>query len=260
MIRCFVLILKKAWILGKNEEHIELEISNQGDAVLLPESAPNSIATVVKILHIPSEDWANLKMYKKANAQLGLPDPKEDRVVFMGNSITEFWMRYNSAFFQSKPYINRGIAGQTTAQMLIRFRPDVIDLHPKVVVIQAGTNDIAGNTGPVTLAQISGNIFSMAELAKANDIKVVLGAVLPATSYSWRPGIYPADKIFKLNEMIKAYAKDNNIIYLDYYQPMVDDKKGLKKKYARDAVHPNPEGYKVMEALVEKAIAKALKN
>ena len=147
---------------------------------------------------ISSQDWANLKFYENANANLELPAKGENRVVFMGNSITEKWVRYDSTFFTSNPYIGRGISGQVTSQMLRRFRPDVIDLHPKVVVILAGTNDIAENKGPITLDQIAGNIFSMAELAKANNIKVVLASALPAISYSWRPVIEPADKIITL--------------------------------------------------------------
>ena len=207
---------------------------------------------------IPSEDWANLNKYREANSQLEPAVPGEDRVVFMGNSITEFWMRYDPEFFGSNPYINRGIAGQTTAQMLVRFRPDVIDLKPAVVIIHAGTNDIAGNTGPMTVPQIAGNIFSMAELAKAHGIDVVLASVLPATSYSWRPGIFPADKIVELNGMIEEFTMENNCIYLDYYSPMVNGEKGLKKEYGRDSVHPNPAGYRVMGQLVKKAIADAL--
>jgi alpha-L-fucosidase len=237
-----------------------VEISAQGDAVILPEMAPDSIATVIKLEVIPSEDWANLTRYRQANAQLPSPAPEEKRVVFMGNSITQGWARMDPDFFQSNAYIGRGISGQTTAQMLVRFRPDVIDLKPKAVVILAGTNDIAANRGPVPLEQIAGNIFSMAELAKANGIQVVLASVLPANSYAWRPAIMPADKIIELNKMIRAYAKAHKLVYLDFYTPMVDQHKGLKKEYGNDSVHPNLDGYKVMEPLVKKAIAEALQH
>jgi alpha-L-fucosidase len=203
---------------------------------------------------IEAQDWANLGRFQDANLEVGPPSKKESRVVFMGNSITEKWGIYDSAFFSTNPYINRGISGQVTSQMLIRFRPDVIQLQPEVVVILAGTNDIAQNQGPITLEQIAGNIFSMAELARANGIKVVLCSVLPAISYSWRPGIEPADQIVALNKMIKDYAKHNKIDYVDFYASMVNADKGLKKEYGRDTVHPNLTGYRIMETMVEKAI------
>ena len=205
-----------------------------------------------------AQDWANLGRFKDENTKLGLPSPGEKRVVFMGNSITEGWTNLSPGFFKGKPYINRGISGQTTPQMLIRFRPDVINLQPAVVVILAGTNDIAGNTGPSTLEMIAGNIFSMAELAKANGIKVVLSSVLPAYDYPWKTGLDPAEKIIALNKMIKKYAVEKGIIYLDYFSSMADARKGLKAEYSSDGVHPNEAGYKVMEPLAEEAIAKAL--
>jgi len=205
-----------------------------------------------------AQDWANLGRFKDENTKLGLPSAGENRVVFMGNSITEGWTSLSPGFFKGKPYINRGISGQTTPQMLIRFRPDVINLQPAVVVILAGTNDIAGNTGPSTLEMIAGNIFSMAELAKANGIKVVLSSVLPAYDYPWKTGLDPAEKIIALNKMIKKYAVEKGIIYLDYFSSMADARKGLKAEYSSDGVHPNEAGYKVMEPLAEEAIAKAL--
>ena len=204
-------------------------------------------------------DWPNLKRYQSENAKLGPVKPGENRVVFMGNSITEGWKRIDSAFFKGRPYINRGIGGQTTPQMLIRFRQDVIDLKPKVVVILAGINDIAQNTGPTTLEAIMGNIASMASLAKANNIKVILSSVLPAFDFPWRPGLAPAEKVVELNKMIKDHADKNGYIYLDYFSSVVDERKGMKKEYANDEVHPTLAGYKVMEPLVEKAIAQALK-
>jgi len=205
-----------------------------------------------------SQDWANLERFRDENTKLGLPKSGEKRVVFMGNSITEGWGNLNPDFFKGKPYVNRGISGQTTPQMLIRFRPDVVNLKPAVVVILAGTNDIAGNTGPSTLEMIADNIYSMAEMAKANGIKVVICSVIPAFDYPWKPGLEPAEKIASLNEMLKSYAKKNGIVYLDYFSAMADDRKGLKAELTYDGVHPNEAGYKVMGPLAEKAIAEAL--
>ena len=205
-----------------------------------------------------SQDWANLERFKDENAKLGAPTYGEIRVVFMGNSITEGWGNLSPHFFEGKAYINRGISGQTTPQMLVRFRPDVINLDPAVVVILAGTNDIAGNTGPSTLKMIADNIFSMAELAKANGIKVVLCSVLPAFDYPWKPGLEPAEKIVTLNGMIKSYADRNGIVYLDYFSAMANKQKGLMAEFTGDGVHPNKAGYMMMGPLAEKAIAKAL--
>ena len=176
-----------------------------------------------------SQDWANLAHFKEDNAKVDLSQSNGDRVVFMGNSITIGWLREMPDFFKGKPYINRGISGQTTPQMLLRFRQDVIALQPKVVVILAGTNDIAGNTGPSTLEMIADNIKSMAELAKAHGIKVVLASTLPAYDYPWRPGLEPAGKIIALNKMIKSYAQKKGHVYLDYHTAMVDGRSGLPK-------------------------------
>ena len=205
-----------------------------------------------------AQDWANLGRFRDENAKIVAPVYGETRVVFMGNSITEGWGNLLPEFFKGKPYINRGISGQTTPQMLIRFRPDVINLQPAVVVILAGTNDIAGNTGPSTLEMIADNIFSMAELAKANGIKVVLCSVLPAFDYPWKPGLEPAKKIATLNEMIKAYADKNDMVYLDYFSAMANKQKGLMAEFTYDGVHPNKAGYMMMAPLAEKAIAEAL--
>ncbi len=206
-----------------------------------------------------AQDWANLNRYKNKNVKIGLPSPKENRIVFIGNSITESWGNLNPEFFVKKNYINRGIGGQTTPQILLRFMADAINLKPKVIVILAGTNDIAENTGPITLEKINENIISMAELAKENGIIVILSSVLPAFDYSWKPGLQPAEKIVALNGMIKNYAGKNEIIFLDYYSAMVDKRKGLKNEYTYDGVHPNKEGYQVMASLAEDAIARALK-
>ena len=203
-------------------------------------------------------DWPNMKRYDEANKKLSASNEK--RVVFMGNSITDGWIGADSAFFARHNYIDRGISGQTTPQMLVRFRQDVIDLRPLAVVILAGINDIAGNTGPMTLEQTFGNIASMAELAKANSIRVVISSVLPAFDFPWHPGLQPAGKVVKLNSMLKDYANKHGIVYLDYFSTMADERKGLPKSLSEDGVHPNLAGYKIMEPMAEKAIAEALKR
>ncbi|WP_299799447.1 SGNH/GDSL hydrolase family protein [uncultured Maribacter sp.] len=207
---------------------------------------------------INAQDWADLNRFKEANSTIPELQDNEDRIVFMGNSITIGWLNKRPEFFEGKPYINRGISGQTTPQMLLRFRQDVINLNPKVVTILAGTNDIAGNTGPSTLEMIMDNIKGMVELAHANGIKVILSSTLPAYDYPWKPGLEPSGKIIALNKMIKEYADANGHIYLDYFSAMVDERNGLPKKYAEDEVHPTVDGYKVMEPLVEAAITDAL--
>nr|WP_230158629.1 SGNH/GDSL hydrolase family protein [Flavobacterium sp. CECT 9288] len=204
------------------------------------------------------QDWVNLKKYQEQNSQLKPSPAGEKRVVFMGDSITEFWSRVNPSFFELKPYINRGISGQTTPQILKRFKADVLDLNPAVVVILGGVNDIAGNTGPTTIQSIAATIFEMVALAQANKIKVILCSVLPAYDFSWRPNQFPAEKIIALNLLIKKYALENGIYYLDYFSEMKDEKNGLKKEYGPDGVHPNLAGYQVMGPLVEEAIQKVL--
>ena len=211
------------------------------------------------LTHSYSQDWADLNRFKEENTKIPSVLENENRILFMGNSITIGWLNLRPEFFANKPYVNRGISGQTTPQMLVRFRQDVIDLHPNVVILLAGTNDIAGNTGPSTLKMIMDNIKGMSEMAKANDIKVILSSTLPAYDYPWKPGLEPSGKIIALNKMIKEYAELKGHIYLDYFSAMVDERNGLPKKYAEDEVHPTVEGYKVMEPLVEAAIAKALK-
>ncbi|MDB5139691.1 MAG: carboxylesterase family protein [Mucilaginibacter sp.] len=206
-------------------------------------------------------DWPWITKYEAANAQLPTPAPGEKRVVFMGNSITENWGNMDPAYFKDNGYISRGIGGQVSSQMLVRFREDVINLKPVAVVIEAGTNDIAQNRGPVSLQNIYGNIISMAQLAKASGIIPVLSSVLPATEFSWHRGLEPADKIIKLNEMIKSYAEKNHLVYIDYWSAMRNDKNGLKVELAQDAlVHPNLAGYKVMEPLAKQGIEEALKR
>jgi len=216
------------------------------------------LLTLIMIESAYAQDWANLNRFKNENENIGLPSPNETRVVFMGNSITEGWSHFRPEFFKNKPYINRGIGGQTTPQMLIRFRQDVVALKPQVVVLLAGTNDIAGNTGPMTLEMIFNNIVSMCEIAKVNGIHVIISSVLPAFDYPWKPGLNPDKKIPKLNEMLKKYANNNGVTYCDYFSSMSDGKNGLIKEYGSDGVHPNETGYKVMETLVEDAISKSL--
>jgi lysophospholipase L1-like esterase len=203
-------------------------------------------------------DWAFLQRYAEANANLPALAPDEDRVVFMGNSITEMWTPYFESMFPGKSYINRGIGGQTTPQMLVRFRQDVIALKPKVVVILAGTNDIAGNTGPATLEMIENNFVSMAELAKANGIRVVLASVLPVYRYVWRPEVQPVQTISALNQWMRDYARTNGMVYLDYFSSMADERRGLRKDLTPDGVHPNEAGYRVMAPLTVSAIQEAL--
>ena len=201
-------------------------------------------------------DWAHLKKYEQSNSELKkINDP--NRVVFMGNSITEGWSFLDKDFFINNPFVNRGIGGQTTPQMLIRFKPDVVNLNPKAVVILAGINDIAENTGPVTIENIAENIISMAEIAKANEIKVFICSTLPAIDFPWSPGMEPGPKVIKLNSILKNYCDSNNIPYVDYFSAMSDEKGGLKvPEYttADDLVHPNLAGYKVMEKIILKAL------
>ena len=218
------------------------------------------LLSIVFFQNSNAQDWPDLNRFRKQNKSLGLPSQDEQRVVFMGNSITEGWPNKDPEFFANPNYINRGIGGQTTPQMLLRFRADVIELQPKVVVILAGTNDIAGNTGPMTLEEIRGNIISMCELAKANGIEVVISSVLPAHDYVWRPGLEPNIKIPKLNTMLQEYAEANDIIYLDYFSAMVDDRDGLPKDLAEDGVHPTKKGYAIMRPLAEEAIKMVLKK
>jgi len=211
------------------------------------------------------QDWANLGRYRDANLALPAPAPGEARVVFMGDSITDAWPQPRfGAFFPGKPYIGRGISGQTTPQMLIRFRPDVVDLKPKVVVILAGTNDIAGNTGPMTDAQIAGNLASMAEVARANGIRVVFSSILPTSDYHARPGAAPQTttrpmaRITALNAWMKDYAAKHGHVYLDYFAAMIDARGLFRTELSGDDLHPNAAGYAIMAPLAEAAIQEAL--
>jgi len=208
-----------------------------------------------------TDDYGQLARYRNADAALGAPAAGENRVVFYGDSITDIW--HLDQYFPGKPYVNRGIGGQTTPQMLVRFRQDVIDLHPKVVVILAGTNDIAGNTGPMPNEDIEANLASMAELARAHGIGVVFSSVLPVHNYTEKSKDFfaqrPPARILELNTWLKDYSAKNGVTYLDYFSALVDDKGLLKKELADDGLHPNDAGYKIMVPLAEAAIAKALR-
>lgn len=204
-------------------------------------------------------DWANFKRYAAENKKLPTPLKKEKRVVFMGNSIFEGWIRLRPDFFAGKPYYDRGISGQTTPQMLLRMNDDVLALRPEVMVLKAGINDIAENNAPYDPAHTLDNIKAMAQLARFNKIKVILCSVLPASDFRWRPGLAPGDKVIALNQEIKRFAEENKFYYLDLYSAVVDDNKGMRKEFASDGVHPTVEGYKAMEPLVEDAIKRVKK-
>ena len=205
-------------------------------------------------------DWAYLARYRDDNAGLGPPRAGERRVVFMGNSITEGWAPHFAAMFPGKPYVGRGISGQTTPQMLVRFPQDVIALRPSVVVILAGVNDIAGNTGPSTLEMIQDNLAAMVDLAHAHGIRVVLSSVLPAADIPWKPGMQPGPKIVALNAWMRDHAAGHDAVYLDYHSAMRDDRQGMRAGLAYDGVHPTEAGYRLMAPLADRAIAEALRR
>jgi lysophospholipase L1-like esterase len=205
-------------------------------------------------------DFGELARYRAADAALPAPAPGENRVVFFGDSITDIWPM--AEYFPGKPYVNRGIGGQTTAQMLVRFRQDVLDLKPKAVVILAGTNDIAGNTGPISLEDIETNYTTLAELARLHHIALIYASVLPVHEYTEKAGDMftqrPPEKILALNRWLNDYCSAHGCVYLDYFSAMVDDKGFLKKDLADDGLHPNAAGYKIMAPLAQAAIDKAL--
>ena len=204
------------------------------------------------------DDWASLERYQEANAKLTPQESAENRVIFYGNSITDSWASLFPEMFPGKHYLGRGISGQTTPQMLVRFPQDVIRLEPDVVVILAGTNDIAGNTGPSTQTMIEDNIVSMVDLALANSISVVLCSVLPVSDYPWKPGLNPGPKIVELNAWMRQLAQNEGLVYVDYHSEMVNDSLGLARELTYDGVHPNQAGYQVMARLVDPAIGNAL--
>jgi lysophospholipase L1-like esterase len=209
-----------------------------------------------------SQDWPDLARYRAANEALPPPAPDVKRVVFFGDSITDAWGRSQATgeFFPGKPYVNRGISGQTTPQMLVRFQQDVVHLHPAAVLILAGTNDIAGNTGPTTQQMIEDNYTSMAEIAKQNDIKVVFASITPAFAYPWKPGIQPVERIRELNQWLQDFCVKSGCVYLDYYSSMADPKGAMLPGLSSDGVHPTAKGYAVMAPLAERAITQALGN
>ncbi len=229
-------------------------------APVAPAAKPLTPQDVWRMQHLEElqNDFPGLARYREADVKLGPPAPGENRVVFMGDSITDSW--HIEHFFPGKPYVNRGISGQTAPQMLLRFRQDVIDLHAKVVVILAGTNDIAGNTGPETLEEIEGYIASMSELAHANHIRVVLCSILPAFDYPWKHGLEPAPKILAINAWLKDYAAAQGDVYVDYHTAMKDSRDGLPPALSGDGVHPTGAGYEVMAPLAEAGIRQALGN
>jgi lysophospholipase L1-like esterase len=204
------------------------------------------------------DDWPQLARYRDANAALPPAAADQKRVVFYGDSITDAWAKKPEEFFPGKSYVGRGISGQTTPQMLVRFQQDVVHLKPAVVVILAGTNDIAGNTGPSTPEMIEDNFESMAAIAKANNIKMIVSSILPADHYAWKPEAQPAEQIRQMNARLKTLCQRDGLIYLDYYTPMANSKGGLDPALAKDGVHPTSKGYAMMSPLAEKAIAEAL--
>jgi len=201
-----------------------------------------------------AQDWANLEHFKGGNSSIMQEVNTGKRIVFMGNSITEGWSNFDSIFFSKNQFINRGIGGQTTPQMLLRFKQDVIDIKANTVIILAGINDIAENTGPISLKQILGNIISMCELANQNNIRVILCSVLPANKFPWEPKITPTQKVIELNKMLLEYANSKSITYVDYYSKMVDDKQGLIPAYGYDPVQSNQEGYVVMKHILSEVL------
>ncbi|MGH9310434.1 MAG: SGNH/GDSL hydrolase family protein [Vicinamibacterales bacterium] len=232
-------------------------------------SGPEIAAALTRLMNNDARlrDWANLTRYREANRSLGAPKAGETRVVFMGDSITDAWPqpRYGDFFAVNTSYVGRGISGQTTPQMLIRFRPDVIDLKPKVVVILAGTNDIAGNTGAMTNEEIQGNLASMAQLAKANGIRVVMSSIQPVSAYHTNPNgapqtqTRPMERIRAVNAWMKKYAADERHVYLDYFAAMTDDQGLLREELSADDLHPNAKGYAIMGPLAQAAIQQALR-
>jgi len=233
-----------------------------------PTDCAETAAALTRLLgnDVRLRDWPNLTRYREANRALAAPKPGEARVVFMGDSITDIWQQERFGFFvASKPFVDRGISGQTTPQMLVRFRPDVIDLKPKVVVILAGTNDIAGNTGPMTDEDVERNLMSMAELAKANGIKVVMSSITPTSAYhppanggAPQTTARPMARIRAINDWMQKYAAANGHVYLDYFTPMLDSTGVMKAELTGDDLHPNAAGYTIMGPLAEAAIQRAL--
>ncbi len=235
---------------------IQPAVDKPGPAAQAPD------AQQIKKMQAELTDWPDLARYREENLALPPAGKGEQRVVFLGDSITDGWGRTPGTgdFFPGKPYVNRGISGQTTPQMLLRFQQDVVRLHPAAVVILAGTNDIAGNTGPSTEQMIEDNFTSMADIAKQSGIKVVLASITPAYAYPWRPGIQPVDEIRAINKWLSDFCSSNGYVYLDYYSSMTDAKGAMLPGFSFDGVHPTAKGYAVMAPLAERAIDQALAN
>jgi lysophospholipase L1-like esterase len=223
-------------------------------------AADTAMAKQIADMQAKLNDWPDLARYRTENAALAPVPAGEQRVVFYGDSITDGWGRRpgTGTFFPDKPYVNRGISGQTTPQMVVRFRQDVIALHPAAVIILAGTNDIAGNTGPMTPEMTEDNFSSMADLAHANGIKVILASITPAFDYPWKHGMEPAPKIRAINAWLKNYCDQHGYTYLDYYTSLTDSEGGMKPGISFDGVHPNEKGYAIMAPLAQAAIDQAL--
>jgi lysophospholipase L1-like esterase len=234
--------------------------SRVGAGPVVPAASTPVTAAQIAEMQAKLADWPQLEHYRAANAALAPPVAGEERVVFYGASMTEGWGRHGSTFFPGKPYVNRGVSGQSTAQMVVRFRQDVIDLHPAAVLILAGTNDVAGNTGPTTPEMTEENWTSMAELAKANGIRVIFAGITPSTDFPWRRGLHPAEKIRALNAWLKEYCAAHSLTYLDYYSALTNAEGGMKAELTIDGVHANVKGYEVMAPLAQAAIDKALAN
>jgi lysophospholipase L1-like esterase len=233
-------------------------LGGMGCAQTAAAPAPNDAEKQIAAMQVKLNDWAQLGHYREANKALAPAATGEDRVVFLGASMMEFWGRDGSIFFPEKPYVNRGVSGQTTPQMLARFRQDVINLHPKVVVILGGGNDVAGNTGPMTPEMTENNWQSMADLARENGIKVVFASLTPTTDFPWRKGLHPADKIRALNAWLQGFCASHGLVYLDFYSALTNDEGGMKAEYTVDGVHASVKGYEVMTPLAQAAIDKAL--
>jgi lysophospholipase L1-like esterase len=252
-------ILVRAALLGWVALMSEVGWS-QAAPVVVAAPAPVDAAKQIATMETKLADWPQLGRYRADNAALGPVAPGEQRVVFYGDSITDGWGRRpdTGEFFPGKPYVNRGISGQTTPQMVVRFRQDVIDLHPAAVVILAGTNDVAGNTGPMTPEMTEDNFRSMIDLARANQIKVIIASITPAADYPWKKGLTPAPKIKALNNWLQGYCVTRSVTYLDYYSALVGDDGGMKEGTSFDGVHPNAKGYAIMGPLAQAAIDKTL--
>ena len=245
-----LVVILPAFLSTQAQDHVNIEIS--GDQYKQLEQHFNAKQNRDK----RNRDWANFRRYEKDNAEIA---GKKVKAVFMGNSITDNWAHMRPEFFSKNGYVGRGIGGQTSSEMLVRFRADVIDLHPKVVIILAGTNDVAGNNGFITMEHTMQNIQSMCELAKANKITPILCSVTPSRGFRWVPGFDPGENIAKLNGMIQEYAKKNGITYVDYFSALADENGSMAEGFSNDDCHPTDAGYEIMEPMAVKAIKKYVK-